>query len=180
MAQLTYNDKLSGITGMTPFFANYGKNANGFLQPREGPNADKALVKAEELKEVHKNLRDTIENSNKKVRLQADKNRKDGPQLKEGDKVYLLTKNIKTKRPSKKLDHVMVGLFLIVEQRGPVNYRLELPRGSKRHLVFHVSLLEPADPSTPVQDSFHYKTEEEDEYEVEKILDQKGQKYLIK
>ena len=54
---------------MIPFFANYRKNANSFLQPQEGPNADKALVKAEELKEVHKNLRDTIKNSNKKVRL---------------------------------------------------------------------------------------------------------------
>ena len=69
IAQLTYNDKLSGTTGMILFFANYRKNANGFLQLREGLNADKALVKAKELKEVHKNLRDTIENSNKKVRL---------------------------------------------------------------------------------------------------------------
>ena len=74
MAQLTYNDKLSRITRMTLFFANYRKNANGFLQPQEGPNADKALIKAEELKEVHKNLRDTIENLNEKVRLQVNKN----------------------------------------------------------------------------------------------------------
>ena len=69
MAQLTYNNKLSRITGITPFFANYRKNANGFLQPREGPNADKALVNVEELKKVYKNLRDTIKNLNKKVRL---------------------------------------------------------------------------------------------------------------
>ena len=69
MAQLIYNDKLSRTTGIILFFTNYKKNVNGFLQPREGPNADKALVKAEELKEVHRNLRDTIENLNKKVRL---------------------------------------------------------------------------------------------------------------
>ena len=69
MAQLIYNNKLSGTTGMTLFFMNYEKNANGFLQPQEGPNIDKALVKAEELKEVYENLRDTIENLNKKVRL---------------------------------------------------------------------------------------------------------------
>ena len=78
---------------------------------------------------------------------------------------------MKTKRPSKKLDHVKVGPFLIIEQKGPVNYRLELLRGLKRHLVFHISLLEPTDPNTPVQDSFHYKIKEEDEYEIEKILD---------
>ena len=69
MAQLTYNNKLSRITGITLFFANYRKNANSFLQLREGLNIDKALVKAEELKKVYKNLRDTIKNLNKKVRL---------------------------------------------------------------------------------------------------------------
>jgi transposase InsO family protein len=180
MAQLAYNDKMSQTTGVTPFFANYGKHPNDFLEPRKGPDADKAMIKAEELKTVHQQLRKTITDSNEKVRKQADKNRKDGPQLKEGDKVYLLTKNMKIKRPSKKLDHVKVGPFLIIERRGPVNYKLELPKGSKRHPVFHVSLLEPADPSTPIQESFHYETEEEDEYEVEKILDQRGQKYLIK
>ena len=31
MAQLAYNDKLSQTTGLTPFFANYGKNPNSFL-----------------------------------------------------------------------------------------------------------------------------------------------------
>ena len=54
---------------MTLFITNYRKNANGFLQLREGPNADKVLVKAEELKEVYKKLRDIIKDSNKKVRL---------------------------------------------------------------------------------------------------------------
>ena len=150
MAQLTYNNKLSETTRIIPFFTNYRKNANGFLQLWEGPNVDKALVKTKELKEVYKNLRDTIKDLNKKVRLQANKNQKDGPQLKEGDKVYLLTKNMKTKRPSKKLDHVKVGLFLIIKQRGLVNYKLKLPKGTKRHPVFYISLLELADPSTLV------------------------------
>ena len=150
MAQLAYNDKLSQTTGLTPFFANYGKNPNSFLQPRKGPNAEKALVKAKELKKVHNQLTETIKETNKKVRQQADKSRKDGPQLKKGDKVYLLTRNLKTKKPSKKLDHVKVGPFLIIEERGPVNYKLDLPKDSKRYPVFHVSLLEPADPNTPL------------------------------
>ena len=102
------------------------------------------------------------------------------PQLKKGDKVYLLTRNLRTTRKSKKLDHVKVGPFLIAGQRGPVNYRLSLPRDAKIHPVFHISLLEPADPDTPCQETFHFKQEEDDEFEVEEILEQKGQNYLVK
>ena len=94
--------------------------------------------------------------------------------------MYLLTKNLKTRRPSKKLDHVKVGPFFIKAQRGAVSYELELPQDAKVHPVFHISLLEPADPGTPIQETFHYESQEENEFEVEKILGQQGQKYLIK
>ena len=47
------------------------------------------------------------------------------PQLKKGDKVYLLTKNWKVKKPrTKKLDYVKVRLFSVEERTGPVNIRL--------------------------------------------------------
>jgi len=105
---------------------------------------------------------------------------KQAPQLKKGDKVYLLTKNLRTTKSSRKLDHVKVGPFLIEEQKGPVNYRLRLPKDAKIHPVFHISLLEPADPETPCQETFYFEKEEEDEFEVEKILEQKGQDYLVK
>jgi len=52
------------------------------------------------------------------------KYRKKYPQLKEGDKVYLLIKNIKSKRLSKKLDYIKVGLFSIKKAKGLVNYKL--------------------------------------------------------
>jgi hypothetical protein len=67
-----------------------------------------------------------------------------GPTLKEGDKVYLLQKNIATKRLSDKLDHKKLGLFKIIEIKSLVNYRLKLPRTIKIHPVFYVSLLKPA------------------------------------
>ena len=106
------------------------------------------------------------------------------PLLKRGDKAYLLTKNLRTRRNSKKLDHVKVGPFLVKEQRSPVNYTLELPEDAKVHPTFHVSLLEPADPETPLQTTFHFEPEEEDEFEVEKILahrtTRKGTEYLVK
>jgi hypothetical protein len=53
---------------------------------------------------------------------------------------------LKTKRLSKKLDYIKVGLFLIAEKRGAVNYKLDLPPDAgKIHLVFYISLLELAD-----------------------------------
>ena len=79
MAQLAYNDKLSQTTGLTPFFVNYGKNLNSFLHPRKGPNVEKALVKAEELKKIYNQLTKTIKETNKKVRQQANKSQKNGP-----------------------------------------------------------------------------------------------------
>ena len=91
-------------------------------------------------------------------------------------------KNLKTKRKTKRLDHVKVGPFLIAEQKGTVSYRLELPPDAKIHPVFHISLLEPAHPSATLQTTFHYQEQEDDEYEVEKIVDydRNSQRYLIK
>ncbi len=44
------------------------------------------------------------------------------PALKEGDKVYLLRKNIVTTRLSNKLDYTKIGLFRIEKVKGPINY----------------------------------------------------------
>jgi hypothetical protein len=71
------------------------------------------------------------------------------------------------------LDHVKVGPFLIKEQSGPVNYILDLPADARIHRKFHVKMLEPADPETPLQRTFYYQTEEENEFEVEKILEER-------
>ena len=42
------------------------------------------------------------------------------------DKVYFLIKNLKTRKPNKKLDSVKVGLFFIYKVKGLVTYKLEL------------------------------------------------------
>ena len=95
--------------------------------------------------------------------------------------MYLLTKNIKIKRLNKKLDYVKVGPFLINKQTGLVNYKLELLKDSRIHLVFHVLALELADPLTPLQTTFHLEPlEDNDHYELEGLVSFDGQKYLVK
>jgi hypothetical protein len=46
---------------------------------------------------------------------------------------------------------------------------LDLPPDAKIHPRFHVKLLEPADPETPLQETFYYETEEDDEFDVEDL-----------
>lgn len=180
MAQLALNNQRSDTTRTTPFFSNFGRNPNLFGEPSSHPQAERAMIATENLKDLHKELENRILDSQQAIAGPRNAKRKMAPQLKKGDKVYLLTKNLKTRRKTKKLDQVKVGPFLIDEQRGPVNYRLTLPPDAKIHPVFHVSLLEPADAETPCQTTFHFQPQEQDTWEVEKILGQQGQEYLVK
>lgn len=94
--------------------------------------------------------------------------------------MYLLTINLRTKKSSKKLNHVKVGSFFINKVRGSVNYELDLFKDIKIHSIFHIFLLESADPITFIQETFHYETQEKDEFEIEKILDYNDQIYLVR
>ena len=60
-----------------------------------------------------------------------------------GNLVMLATKNLKQKRPSKKLSHKFVGLFRIVDKVGAQAYQFLLLSKYRIHNTFHVSLLEP-------------------------------------
>ena len=75
-------------------------------------------------------------------------------------------------RPSRKLDHVKYGPFRILEKLGPVTYRLNLPKGTRAHPVFHVALLTKAPDGMPEATEQELQ-EQEGFYEVEKILDYK-------
>jgi len=110
------------------------------------------------------------------------------PEFKKRDKIYLLKKNIKTQRPSNKLNFKKIGPFEIEEQIGKVNYKLRLPENIQIHSVFYVSLLEPAlthaTVITKTKEILPENPEADQEYKVEKILNNKymdGQfRYLIK
>jgi hypothetical protein len=169
---------------MTLYFANHRRHPNLFTKQFPSIKAEAAMVTAAEIKQIHKQAQENLKTAQKKTVSYINKKRKMAPQLKEGDKVYLLTKNLRTRRPTKKLDHVKVRPFFIQAQKGLVNYLLDLLKDAKVHPVFHISLLEPADPRTPIQQEFHYQVEEDNEFKVKKIKQHQrttnGTEYLVK
>jgi hypothetical protein len=60
--------------------------------------------------------------------------------------VYLLRRNIKTKRPSDKLDYIKIGPFKIIKKLGLVIFKLEMLEGIRIYLVFYILLLESTPP----------------------------------
>jgi transposase InsO family protein len=180
MAQLAINAHVSETTKISPFFANFGREPELQASSLPGPMTDLALKDKQAMTKVIELLRNNISEMQQRVTKARFKDSKTAPQLREGDRVYLLTKNLKTQRPSKKLDAVKVGPFSIKRQKGPVNFELDLPKDARIHPVFHVSLLEPAHPDIPLQETFQFEPEETEEYEVEKILNHKGQRYLVR
>src|SRR6266702_1303210 len=115
---------------------------------------------------------------------------KDMPKYKEGDLVWLEGHHLRTNQPAVKLAPKQHGPFPIIQVMSPVNYRLKLPTQWSIHDMFHIDLLTPyretnihgSNYSRPPPDLIN----DEEEYEVEKVLDVRrfgrGRKrqYLIK
>ena len=95
-----------------------------------------------------------------------------GLDLKKGNKVYLLTKNFKSKRLSKKLNYIKMGLFKIINKVIEVIYRLNLLLKIKIYLVYYITMLEPVykNHKLLVYEQDIYKRLKENKWPVKKIL----------
>ena len=91
-----------------------------------------------------------------------------GPDLKGGDKVWLLYKNILSRRLSKKLNYVKLGLFKIKKKVTEVNYKLDLLTKMKIYLVQYIAMLELVygEHEPLIYKVNTYRGREEDEWEV--------------
>ncbi len=85
------------------------------------------------------------------------KKQKTVSQLKERDKIYFFTKNLRTKKLSKKLNYIKIELFFVKKTKKSINYKLDLFKNIKVFSVFYILLLKSADSSTSIQKIFYYK-----------------------
>ena len=88
-------------------------------------------------------LKEELEFVRLRIKQHYDKHKLEGPRLERKDKVYLISRNLRIKRPSKKLDFRKVRPFKVNEQISDNNYRLSLLAIMRlRTYVFYISMLE--------------------------------------
>ena len=78
--------------------------------------------------------------------------------MKKKNKIYLFTKNLKTKKSNKKLNYVKIELFFIKDQKDRISYKLKLLKNTRIYSIFYISLLKSADFNTFIQKTFHYQS----------------------
>lgn len=138
-------------------------------------NPTEVRTRFESRDEIYKYVTDMITDAQATDSKYYDYHRRSAPKYNPGDKVMLNASNIKTIRPSKKLDFKRLGPFEVIEMIGTHAVRLLLPATMKIHNVFHVGLLEKYSPSTIPDRSVPelpgpIVVDGEDEYEVSKIV----------
>jgi hypothetical protein len=177
-AEFAYNNSCHASTGTTPFFANHGRHPVSLstAAPREFESSNPAsedLIAS--LQELHQQLTIHLAEAARTHARYYDRKVQDAPDFKVDEQVWLLRRNVKTARPSDKLDYKRLGPFRIIAKFGDAAFKLELPPSMPIHPVFHVALLErfhPNDipgrvqaPPPPVVVNGH------EEFEVETVLD---------
>ena len=189
LAELAINGRTSTATGVSPFYLSHRYNLSLFSlteeveqlaeEPAKSPiQKGEAIVR--KVKEALDWAQASMAYSQQNTENQANKHRSPATNYQVGDKVWLSLKNIRTDRPSKKLDwknakYEVIGLV------GSHAVRLNTPPGI--HPVFHVDLLRLASsdplPSQKNDDSQppSIMVNGEEEYMVEKILDECPRRY---
>jgi hypothetical protein len=177
LAEFACNNAHQPSIDCSPFYANYGYHPTFALDLRKSSlSAPAAKAMADQLQSLHERLIESIKVAqDHQARYYDAKHTR--IEFSVGDKVWLLAHNIRTQRPSKKLDWKRLGPFTITKRIGTQAYHLELPKSMRIHPVFHVSLIEPyktptipdrnPPPPPPVV------IDSEQEFEVEQILDSK-------
>jgi RNase H-like domain found in reverse transcriptase/Reverse transcriptase (RNA-dependent DNA polymerase)/Integrase zinc binding domain/Chromo (CHRromatin Organisation MOdifier) domain/Integrase core domain len=189
LAEFAYNNAKQSSSKYSPFYTLYGYNPEFELieDSETESTVPAAQDRAKRIQEVRNSL---TKRYHEAAAIQAKYYNKlhEPKKYNKGDLVLLSTKNLKQRRPSKKLSHKHAGPFRIVDVVGTQAYRLALPEHYRIHPTFHVSLLEPYNrrPDGTEEDFLPPPTliDQEEEYEVEEILEKRTRKkvlqYLVK
>ncbi len=184
-AEFSDNITMNASTKVSPFALNYGYDPTMSFDwspakepPRNQGQADQrshAKLIAERMNGIWREAAEHLREAQKSMEKFANRHRKEAT-YEVDDMVYLSTKDLKTQRPSSKLEQLWVGPYRVSGKVGH-SYRLELPASMKIHPVHHASKLKRAaqDPlpgqKVPEQGPVEVDERGDEHWEVEKILD---------
>ncbi|KAI1002336.1 hypothetical protein K3495_g5865 [Podosphaera aphanis] len=137
-AEFNANNTESVTTKVTSFFANTAQHPRSAISPprklgvsgasdniRIQQNLANSFV--DQMNDLNDFLRENMKTSQAYYETYANKHRAIPPSYQVGDKVFVNAKNIKTRRPCKKLDWKNLGPFRIAELVSTHSYRLLRP-----------------------------------------------------
>ena len=190
MAEFAFNNKVHIATKTSLFQVNYGRELRmGFDIRKKGKN-EKTEEFAREMKERYKEARAALMRSQKEMKRQADRNRKEAEEYRVGDRVLISTKNFSIelmKRATKKLTEKFIGPYIVKKIVSENVVELELPVSLWIHLVVNVRRIVKYREQIEGQKKIpppSVKVAGEKEYEVEEILNRQERrgkmKYLVK
>ncbi len=146
-AEFADNDGVSSSTGVTLFYATKGflpctsfsNDSTSYENTRKRVDAARAENIAGNMQKVLEYIRGNMDRSQRAMVAQKNQQRLD-VKFKEGDWVFLSSKNFTSTHPCKKLDDKKHGPFKIKALVGS-SYRLDLPKAMRIHDVLHAKLL---------------------------------------
>lgn len=194
MAEFATNANVSNTTKVSPFFANSGFEPRMEIYPKppsKPPKSGQAIQReiavqwASQIKEIWELVQEETRLSQVRMAAAANRRRSIAPAYRVRDWVFLKGKNIRTRRPSKKLEARNLGPYQIIEKVSKSAYKLDIEGTmyEKIHNVFHTSLLSLYEgnslPGQELEHAFPTLIEDEveggddGEHEVEAIEDSK-------
>ena len=167
-AEFAFNNKVHTATKMSPLM--------GF-DIRKRKKNEKTEEFAKEMKERHEEARVALVRSQKEMKRQANRSRKEAEEYRVGDRVLISTKDFSMelmKRATKKLMEKFIGPYMVRKIVSENVVELELPASLRIHPVVNVRRIvkyreqvegQKKIPPPPVE------VASEKEYEVEEIVD---------
>src|SRR5882672_8135815 len=166
------------IVTITPFFANKGYHLNLTVHPECDLTSAHTCDFVTDLDELHHELWQHIAEAQCQYQAPADSRQLPAPEFKIGSHTYIKAQFFRMTQPSKKFSDKFLGPYKSLAQPGTHSITLQLPDSlCTVHLVFHISILEPATPN-PIPDRVQappppITVNNEPEFEISEILDTK-------
>ena len=188
ITEFAFNNKVYIATKLSLFKINYRREPRIGFDIRKKEKNVKAEEFVKEMKNRHKKMKAALVKSQKKIKRQTDRNRKEAEKYKVGDKVLISRKDFLMewmKRLMRKLMEKYIRLYVV--KRIISENAVEFPAEIRVHLVVNVRRIVKYQEQVEEQKKIlppPIEVASEKEYEVEKILDRRRKngkpKYLVR